>query len=159
MKFGVFACNFWSISGGMFLMKFRFGGLLFARKGVQGRFLRGLGAKHESRYHAPGRLGLHFGRHFSIKNQSKIDVNFDIIFWYRFSSIFDRFLEAFWIKHWSFLDNFSETVFLWKIAPRLYETIIFRGRRLQKSIKNRSGTGTENNIAFWIDFWWILDRF
>ena len=108
-----------------------------------------------SLWHALGRLGAPFWEAFSIKNR----CNFWFKCWYDFWLIFDWFLEAFWIKTWSFFDNFSETVILWKIAPRLYETIIFRGRRLQKSIKNRFENGIENNIDFGIDFWWILDRF
>ena len=73
-------------------------------------------------------------------------------------SDFDGFWEAFWIKKWSFLYHFSETAILWKIASRLYETIIFKGRRLQKSIKNRSENGIENHIKIYIEIWSIFDR-
>ncbi len=69
--------------------------LTFSRKRVHGRFGWPLGAQHNPPHHAPGRPGLHFGRVFSIKDRSKIDVFFDTIF----DMIFDRFLEAFWIKH------------------------------------------------------------
>ena len=95
--------------------------------------------------------GSHFESKMASKTHPKTYSKFDLFF--------DRFWKAFWMKNWSFLNDFSETVILWKIAPRLYEITIFRVLRLRKSIKNRSENGIENNIDFWMGFWWILDRF
>lgn len=65
----------------------------FSRQRVHGRFQGLLGAQSRGRDHAPGRLGLHFDRHFSIENRLKIDVDFDIIYDIVFLSNF-----GFWIK-------------------------------------------------------------
>ena len=51
-------------------------------------------------------LGSIFGRHFSIKNRSKIDVSFDVIF----DMIFDRFWIDFWRLVGSKIDHFRITV-------------------------------------------------
>ena len=72
--------------------------LTFSRKGVHGRFGGLLGAQSRGKEHAPGRLGLHFGRHF----RSKIDVNFDMIF----DMVFDCFLIDFWRFFGSKIDHF-----------------------------------------------------
>ena len=76
--------------------------LTFSRKGVHGRFGWPLGAQHESRDHAPGRLGAPFWEAFSIKNRLKIYIFFDIIF----DMIFDRFLIDFWRLFGSKIDDF-----------------------------------------------------
>ena len=51
-------------------------GLTFSRKRIYGRFERLWGAQGRGKEHAPGHLGLHFGRHCSIKILSNIDVTF-----------------------------------------------------------------------------------
>ena len=99
--------------------------------------------------------GLHSGRHFVIKNRCKFWYNV----WYDFWSIFDWFLDAFWIKICRFLDNFLETAISWKWAPLLWKINIFKVRRLRKSIKNRFETVSKitlifgsNFDGFWTDF-------
>ena len=93
------------------------------------------------------------------QNRWKIEQHFRHVFWSTFRASLAPFWERFASIFMIFLDNFSETAILWKIAPRLYENTIFKVSRLRKSIKNRSKNGIENNIDFWIDFWWILKRF
>lgn len=139
-------------------MKLRSGGLLFREKRSMGDFRRPEGGCQSNTACSWAPWASILGGIFDQKSIKNRCISW-YIFWYDFWLMFDRFLVAFWIKKWPFFDNLSETVILWKIATRLYETIIFRGRRLQKSIKNRFENGIENNIDFRIDFWWILDRF
>ena len=83
-----------------FLIKLNLEAYFFEKKGPW-LILGASGLLPVWRRHAPGRLGAPFWEAFSIKNRSKIDVNFDVIF----DMIFDRFLIDFWRLFGSNIDH------------------------------------------------------
>ena len=82
------------------------------------------------------------------KNQRKSGHVFRCVFWTLFLLILLPFWKYFASIFIIFLDNFSETAILWKIASRLYETTIFKVWRPQKSIKNQQKIVTESRMRF-----------
>ena len=82
------------------------------------------------------------------QNRWKIDQHFRHVFWSTFRASLAPFWKNFASIFITFLDNFSETAILWKIASRLYETTIFKVWRLQKSIKNQQKIVTESRMRF-----------
>ena len=82
------------------------------------------------------------------QNRRKIDQHFRHVFWSTFRASLAPFWEHFASIFITFLDNFSETAILWKIASRLYETTIFKVWRPQKSIKNQQKIVTESRMRF-----------
>ena len=82
------------------------------------------------------------------QNRWKIDQHFRHVFWSTFRASLAPFWERFASIFMIFLDNFSETAILWKIASRLYETTIFKVRKPQKSIKNQQKIVTESRVGF-----------
>ena len=116
-----------------------------------------------------GRIWPPFWRSKSSQNRSKNKAFFHIDFYIHFLPIFGWILKLFSPDSWPKNAPFPKHADLWKWAFRIHETIIFKGRDLQKpsqdtlkNHENRSCVSGRTFCWFLIDFdltfWSILDE-